>query len=379
MCQGVSLRRFVSTSVVLAAFVTALAGIHCHAQQGGQVSSTAALNTTTQVEVPVIVRDKRGAPVIGLAAADLTLSDNGYPQVIRTLVGGSDAPLRVGLLVDTSRGMLRALDSQRKAAENFIVLAFQAKAPGANLPAEAFLIHFDNEVELLEDLTASQDKLHSDLEQMGPTQRSANSEGPETTDSESTRRNFRTGSPQLYDAIFLASSEVMKAMRGRKALIVFSNGVDGGSRESLNDAVEAAERVSAPVYTIFFKGNQQRSEEALPGERRRGGWPGSGGGWPGNRPGDSRGSRSPQIDGKKILQQIATRTGGLYFDARKTAELADIYSQIATDLQGQYVLSYIPDKSAGDAEFHKIEVKAAQKDVSIAAPEGYFQTQADAR
>lgn len=372
------MRLHVSTPAVVLAFLFALPCARGKAQQPGRESSATGSNTTSRVSIPVLVRDKHGAPVRGLAAADFTLSDNGHIQALNDVSGGPGAPLRVGLLFDTSRGMLRAMDSERKAAENFVGLLFGAEASGATPPVQAFLIHFDREVELIEDSTASVDKLHSDLEQLGPTQRSANAEGPETTDSESSQRNFRTGSPQLYDAIFLAASEVMKSTQGRKALIVFSNGIDRGSRESLNDAVEAAERTASPVYTIYFRGDEQRTEEEMPSGRRHGGmggsWPGSGGGWPGGggHAGGGRGSRPQQVDGRKILQQIANRTGGLYFEARKTAELSDIYTQIASDLQGQYLVSYAPDKASGDAEFHKIEVKAAKGDVGVTAPEGYL-------
>jgi VWFA-related protein len=377
------MRIFVSTTIAVAAFLVSASGTPGMAQQSGPENPAGASHATLQVAIPVIVRDKRGAPVTGLAAADLRLSDNGHAQVIRNLTAGPGVPLQTGLLVDTSRGMLRALDSERKAAENFLDLMPQSSSSGSASAFQAFIIHFDREVELVEDLTASKTKLHSDLEQLGPTQRATDTEGPETTDGGSPRRNFRAGSPQLYDAIFLAASDVLKSKDGRKALIVFSNGVDGGSRESLNEAIEAAERASIPVYTIYFRGDEQRTEEAIPGGRRRGGmgggWPGSGGGWPGGHTGNGRGSRSAQVDGKKILQQISSRTGGLYFEARKTAELSDIYSHIATDLNGQYLLSYTPDKVTGDAEFHKLELKAVQPDVSVTAPEGYFSSQDNTR
>lgn len=373
--------------VVVSIFVMLLlpaASARGAAQQGiGDEPHRASGAASHRVGLPVIVRDKRGAAVANLTAADLSLLDNGRPQVIESLAGATDLAMHVGLLIDTSRGMLRALDSERKAAAKFADLSLTAGAPGAPLPNQVFLIHFDRQVELLEDFTGSRDKLQKDLDQMGPTEKTANTEGPETSDSDSGgSRNFRTGSPQLYDAVYLAADQLMKTKQGRKALIVFSNGLDDGSKESLDEAIEAAEHTGTPIYTVYFRGDA-RPEGAVPeGGRRGGGWPGSGSGWPGGRPGGGgypgggrRGPRLSPPDGKKVMEQIATRTGGLYFEAKKTAELDDIYSQIAADIRAQYLLTYSPRQAgSSDTEFHKIELKATKGDLGVVAPEGYYET-----
>jgi len=70
---------------------------------------------------------------------------------------------------------------------------------------------------------------------------------------------MRHGGTQLYDAIYLASDELMKPKDGRKALVVFSDGADRGSKETLNDAVDAADRANVAIYTIYFKGEQESS------------------------------------------------------------------------------------------------------------------------
>src|SRR5208283_2027483 len=93
------------------------------------------------------------------------------------------------------------------------------------------------------------------------------------------------GGTQLYDAIFLAADELMKPKDGRKALVVFSDGEDRGSKENLNDAIDAADHANLAVYTVYFKGEQERQTgEGFPGGggRRGGGWPGgAGGNYPG--------------------------------------------------------------------------------------------------
>ena len=362
-----------------------------------------------QVTVPVTVRDKHGALVSSLDKGDLTLTDNGHPQVIQEFTRESKLPFQVGLLVDTSHSAMGAIEDVRKAADKFVDQMLPAEdkagtaagsaagsaATGGTKTAggaadatgdEMFLIHFDREVELLRDFTASREKLHKELDEMGPTSRTQDDrEGPETTGDN--RQRPRAGeTTQLYDAIFLASDELMKPKTGRKALVVFSDGADLGSKETMNEALDAAERAHVAIYTIYLKGDQGR-ENPFPNSGRRGGpgggypgggypgggYPGGGypgGGYPGS--GNPGGGRQPQTDGRKTLEQVATRTGGLYFDARRKQDLEEIYGLIAQDLRGQYLLTYTPEKLEEDGSFHKIALKTDKKDLTIVTPEGYF-------
>ena len=172
------------------------------------------------------------------------------------------------------------MENERKAGGKFVDLMLPADAKTGTVRDQAFLLHFDREVELLEDFTSSRDKLHRELDGMGPTSSERNSSnGPETSgDERSSQRGSRGGGTQLYDAIFLASDELMKPKDGRKALVVFSDGEDRGSKENMNDAIDAADHANVAVYTVYFKGEQERQMgEGFPGGGRRGG----GGGWPG--------------------------------------------------------------------------------------------------
>jgi hypothetical protein len=76
---------------------------------------------------------------------------------------------------------------------------------------------------------------------------------------------------------------------GRKALVVFSDGVDRGSKDTLNDAVDAADRAGLAVYTIYVKGEQERGEASFPGGGHHGGGVGRGGGGGGGYPGGGGG------------------------------------------------------------------------------------------
>ena len=210
------------------------------------------------------------------------------------------------------------LDQEKTASDSFLDQMLTTAKD------QAFIIHFDREVELLQDVTSSRDKLQTALAslQTPSVDRDARGGGDSSPDS-SPRGSHRThgAGTLLYDAVFLASDELMKKQQGRKALIILSDGVDRGSKESLQSAVEAAQRADTVVYSIFFADNHQqerggfgRPSVGWPG----GGWPGGGGPGGGGRRGG--GQRSPQEvrpDGKKILEQISKETGGRLYEVSK--------------------------------------------------------------
>jgi len=338
-----------------------------------QTAPAAPKSALREVVLPVTVRDKKGALVNDLSKGDLTLSQDGRPQTIKSFSRETAQPMRVGLLVDTSHAVSNAMNEERKAATQFVDGVLPATGSTKD---QAFLIHFDREVELLEDFTNSREKLDRELEEMSPTrQERSDNQGPETSGDDRDRNATRHGhdGTQLYDAIYLASDELMKSKDGRKILVLFSNGADRGSKETLNDAIDAADRANLEIFTVFFKGQQERSESEFPQHRRPGmggGWPGSGGGGGGRR--DPEPTSAAGVDGKKIMQQLAARTGGHAFEAKKPGDLDAIYKLIDEEIRAQYLLTYTPDKMDEEGGFHKVELKAKKEDVFVSLPEGYY-------
>ena len=179
----------------------------------------------------------------------------------------------------------------------------------------------------------------------------------------------------------------MKKQQGRKALVILSDGVDSGSKTSLESAIEAAQRADTMVYSILFKDTQfERGGYEHP---RRGGvggsWPGGGGGWPGGGggggwPGGGGGGRGggqrlpeeARPDGKKILERISKETGGRMFEVSKKETVAQIYSTIAEELRTQYNLGYTPDQKDADEGYHKVKLTAKGKDFSVQTRDGYY-------
>jgi VWFA-related protein len=223
----------------------------------------------------------------------------------------------------------------------------------------AFVIHFDREVELLQDLTSSRQKLQAALGLLQTPQPSREGGG----NSPGSRRGAGGGGILLYDAVYLASNELMKKQQGRKALIVLSDGVDRGSRETLASAVEAAQRADTLVYSILFA-DQQAYGGGFGGHGMGG--MGRCGGWPGRYP------QQTHPNGKKILEQISKETGARLFEVSKKQPIEQIYDRIQEELRSQYSLGYTPDRADVGAGYHKIRLMTKQKDLIVQARDGYY-------
>jgi len=145
--------------------------------------------------------------------------------------------------------------------------------------------------------------------------------------------------------------------------------------------VDAADHADLSIYTIFFKGERESSydKDSLGGNHHGGiSYPGSGGGYPGGYPSGSGGHKQPEpksaagVDGKKIMQEIADRTGGHAFEAKHTSDLEPIYKLIADDVHEQYVLTFTPDKPDEEGGFHKVALTTNNKDWTVATRTGYY-------
>jgi VWFA-related protein len=345
--------------------------------QGASQQDVATMSVDVKVvTLPVTVRDKKGQIVRNLAKDDFVLQEDGRPQVIKYFTQDTNLPLTLGLLVDTSLSQRNVLDQERSASKVFLDQML------TNAKDKAFLIHFDREVELLQDLTSSHDKLEDALQLLNAPQleRAGGTSDPQSSDPQSSGNGqpqmHRGAGTLLYDAIFLGSNELMKKQQGRKALIVLSDGDDRGSKESLQSAIEAAQRADTVVYSILFADKHENSNGfSGPGGmgRHGGGWPG--GGFPGGGGGGRSSGRSqqePRVDGKKILDQISRETGGRLYEVSKKQAIDQIYDSIAEELRTQYNLGYTPDKTNAETGYHKVSLAAKQKDLVVQTRDGYY-------
>ncbi|MGD1211618.1 MAG: VWA domain-containing protein [Candidatus Acidiferrales bacterium] len=325
------------------------------------------------VTVYATVRDKKGKIIPTLNKEDFVIDEDGRPQTISNFVRDTDLPLTLGLLVDTSLSQRHVLDQERDASYTFLDHMLRDKDT-------AFVIHFDREVELLQDLTSSRPKLQAALKLLQTPEFDQDSEGGQS-------QGRRGAGTLLYDAVYLASDELMKKQQGRKALFVLSDGVDHGSKKTLEDAVESAQRADTSVYSILFADEESHDRGGGygrhggmggPGGWPGGGWPGGGGGggWPGGGGGGGGGGRRPSqeqhADGKKVLERISTETGGRLFQVSKKLSIDQIYAQVEEELRNQYSLGYAPNPANPGAGYHKIHLTTNQKDLTVQARDGYY-------
>ena len=320
------------------------------------------------VNVLATVRDKHGKIINNLTKDDFTLTEDGRPQSVHYFSRETDLPLTLGLLVDTSLSQRRVLDQERSASHSFLDQMVREDRD------KAFIIHFDREVELLQDLTSSHQKLEEALNALKTpeyTQADSNAGGgnwPGGGHGGGRHGGHHAGGTTLYDAVFLASDELMRKQEGRKALVLLTDGVDRGSKESLDSAIESAQRANTVVYSILFKDDEAYDRGGGFG-RPTIGFPGGGG----HRGGGQRYPTEPRPDGKKVLERISRETGGRLFEVSNKRPIDQIYSEITEELRNQYNLGYTPDRAANnDSSYHKILVAAKPKTLIVQARDGYY-------
>ena len=298
------------------------------AQDQGDVPEGAA---TITVDVDVVsilatVRDKDGRLVNNLTKDDFILEEEGEPQTITYFSRQTDLPLTLGLLVDTSVSQERLIGEETRASSQFFTQVLRLKKD------LAFLISFDIDVELLQDLTGSADLLRHGLERLR-VQGGAGGLHPGPVPA--------SGTPPgtvLFDGVFLAADEMMRNQVGRKALVLISDGVDSGSRVKQEKAIEAAQRADAVIYGVRYFD--------------RGFYYGTGYG------------------GGSTLKNLARDTGGNVFEVSRKQPLSQIYDTIQDELRSQYSIGYT---STSEQEgFRKIKLRTKDKKLKVQTRSGYY-------
>ncbi len=414
-------------SLGLAAPLAAQSGPALHTAPPPAPDSTPATTLSVDaklVSIPVVVHDKHGALVQNLTKDQFQLWVDKKQVDVRYFNRDTDLPLTLGLLVDVSPSQRDAIGDERKASAAFLDDMLTAAD-------KAFVVQFARQTDLLQDLTGSKPQLQDGLQQIGTASPNDHDDASDSTNQTSSNTGNNGGSsggsnggnggsnpgsstppwarggsgrssggnvpvvgaaPRantvLYDALFLSTDEVVGKQTGRKAIIILSNGLDHGSKESLASAIEAAQRADAIVYAIYFKGEQGKPDHSdrgfSVGDPNQCDPYGPPGGWPGEYPpyGYPQNCTPPMgptgsvesSDGRKTLQRIVDQTGGRLFELDKKTTLADIYKQISDELRAQYRLGYTPDKDASSDGYHRIDVslKGDPKDLFVQTREGYY-------
>jgi VWFA-related protein len=292
-----------------------------------------AVRFTTDVRVVNVlasVRDAQGHLVPNLTKDDFTLEEDGRAQTIRYFSRESGLPLTVGLLVDTSISQRRVLAEERAASFRFLTEVLRADQD------RAFIIHFDRDVELLQDLTSSRDKLDQALARLEPPQRPPRKRGDPKVGL------WTLGGTALYDSVLLASEEVMRKQAGRKALILLTDGVDNGSKIGLARAIESAQLADTSVYAILFS-----DDNAYDGTYAA-------------------------ANGRKALERMSRQTGAALFEVSSKNRIAAIYARLEEELRNQYSIGYTPDRLPERAEYRKIHLATNRAGLLVQTRDGYY-------
>src|SRR5579872_897259 len=293
---------------------------------------------TIKVEVQLVnilfnVRDKRGGLIGSLNKDDFTIFEDGKQQEIKYFNRETDLPLTIGLLIDVSASQGNLIEIEKNAAYQFF---------GSVLRKQdlAFLISFGSEAELLQDYTSSPQLLRKGLDGL-----QVNSDvgglhpGPVPT-------VYQPRGTILYDAVYLAASDQLKGQVGRKVLILITDGEDQGSRYKIQEAIEAAQKADAIIYSFYYV---DRGFYA-----RQGMWFGGG--------------------GESYLKRMSEETGGRVFRIDNKHPLREAFQELQDEMRSQYAVGYVPSNSTKDGSFRKLDIQANNKEYKVQARKGYYAT-----
>lgn len=278
------------------------------------------------VNVYAVVHDKRRL-VPDLTRDDFELSEDGVSQEIRYFSRQTDTPLTLALGIDTSPSQQRVLPAEQEAAKQFVREVLRPKDMFA-------VLHFDLEVELLQDFTSDVQYLSHAIDE---TEINGGGAGPLP----STFPTSRACCTHLYDAVYLASAQLKNEV-GRKVLILVTDGQDEGSQETLDQALEAAQKAEVITYSILLV---DRSAYGLGGFG---------------------------YSGESVLKKLSAETGGRVISANNPRNTAQAFEEIANELRTQYLLGYAPSNRKHDGTFRHIRVRVKQGHYEVQARRGYY-------
>jgi VWFA-related protein len=294
---------------------------------------------TTEVMLPVTVRDSGGRFVSELTRKDFRIFEDGREQTLSDLAL-RQVPVDVLLMVDTSSSTAGNLEDFQRAVDGFATRL----APQDRLS----LIKFDDRVELIQDWTQSKFQVHRALNRITP--------GMFT---------------RFNDALLLAAREQFGATRSRRAVIVLTDGIDSGRGGTTFDvALTALLQAQVTVYivsnTVIERASKMAELDAMSG-------------------GSDSAVRFNQIriddlrEGLRVidkseerLAQLTSATGGRLYKPRGFDALDSTYAEVAEELRHQYVLYYTPLKRTRDGEFRRVRVETVNPAYESSTRIGYF-------
>lgn len=313
---------------------------------------------TALVTVPVSVLDRQGRFVPNLKREDFSVSENGVEQSI-AYFEPAEKPFTVALLLDTSASTHFHLWEIKAAA---IAFAKQLRPQDRVL-----VVSFNDQVLLLTEATNDLNTVSAVVEEYA-------------TSGDSTR---------LYDAVDLVVKERLNKIKGRKAIVLFTDGVDTSSYlATYQSTLREAEELDALIYPIqydtsdYLRAMQGVGTGTVTIVTNSSSWPFPGrssssqviyGGPPAGGAAPPGTTKADYERANQYLHELADKTGGRLYEANDSAQLAQAFSRIAEELRRQYSLGYYPQTSTDQSsERRQIRVKVHQPNLAVRARDGYL-------
>lgn len=344
--------------VILTALFCCLAGV---APSSGQDQKQDTLKIDTAlVSVPVVVSDRQGRYVSGLKLSDFTLYDDRVKQQIE-FFADTEEPINVALLLDTSMSTRLVLDEIKDAAKDFVnQLRSQDKA---------MIVTFDFDETVLCELTSNRRTLERAIDRAWIGERAGT---------------------KLRDAVYDVTREEFRNVKGRKAIVLLTDGKDMGSEVSERALLESAAEADTLVYSVFYQSGPAAMRRD---PRDRGGW----GDQRGRRRGGIFNPRFPMIfpqrpgngdlrqqgrrgriedrneDAIEFLERLSDASAGRYYNS-EVADLRRTFGQIIEELRHQYRLGFYPQEGQpgqSSSSIHSLRVEVARRDVVVRSRRNY--------
>ncbi|HYG98050.1 MAG TPA: VWA domain-containing protein [Terriglobales bacterium] len=296
-----------------------LASLSVQAQAPTFRSDVNLINATFSARTP------QGTVVSDLRQEEVQVFEDDVPQTIR-FFDSSTLPLTIGLIVDVSNSQQRFFRDHRRDLEAFLKDAMRPQD-------QAFLVCFGNHLRLVSDLTSSISNIIDAYARFERGDRNFPELGPDENRSEGTA---------LFDAIYYSATEKLQTSgRGRRALIVFSDGEDNSSAHDVVDAIDAAQSADILVYSVRYA-----RQRGLVTSRNK--------------------------YGARVMKRIAHDTGADDFDATNGANLDNTFKQIGAELRTLYTAAYHATNRRRDGTFRRVTVKVSRPDVIVRTKAGYY-------
>lgn len=320
--------------------------------QGETVEGDVLRIDTTLVTVPFSVKDRNGRYIPDLTRGDFRVFEEGVEQKI-TYFATIDQPFTVVLVIDTSGSTNFRLEEIQDAAISFV----------KQLRAEdrVMVVSFDDSIDVLSEPTNDFDKLTKAI-----------------------RRTRTGGGTRLYDAVDQVINKHLKRITGRKAVVLFTDGVDTTSRRATYEStIRQAEELDALIYPVSYNTNNGFGSVGGP---RQIPLPGGRGGIsiglpfpriPGTT-GGGRGGGSSDGDYRRAatyLQELAQKTGGRVYNGDSVMGLSQAFAWVAEELRRQYTLGYYPSPRGQEGQRRQIKVRVNQPSLAVTARDSYIYSQ----